>query len=139
MASFSVEEVQGKKCLIQCGRRIVEFVCVDVWYGEETERWMAGCMPRSLYDQGEPTDGWPESEMQYLRFSDAWMRVRRWRKTRSRRRREQWQRYERRLHEEHQPKENPSKRARTNIGKQKSRKKNQFIRNTEIVTFWTKF
>ena len=48
MPDSLAEEVQGRKCLIRCGRHIIEHVCVDVWFGAESERWEVGCLPRGL-------------------------------------------------------------------------------------------
>lgn len=103
MPDSLAEEVQGRKCLIRCGRHIIEHVCVDVWFGAESERWEVGCLPRSLYEQERLAEGWPEDKMQYLRFSDAWMRTRRWRRLCRKRKLEQRQEYERRLHTSEQP------------------------------------
>ena len=117
MPDSLAEEVQGRKCLIRCGRHIIEHVCVDVWFGAESERWEVGCLPRSLYEQERLAEGWPEDKMQYLRFSDAWMRTRRWRRLCRKRKLEQRQEYERRLHTSEQPTDGGQAKRRRTAGR----------------------
>ena len=91
-----VSEVQGKRVLIKCGVTIVEYICVDVWFGEESQRWEGECVPRSVYKSGKPASGWPRESTKYVPFADLWMRVRRWRRARKKRKREQQREYEER-------------------------------------------
>ena len=91
-----VSEVQGKRVLVKCGVTIVEYICVDVWFSAESERWEGECVPRSVYQGGKPAGGWPRRHAKYIPFADLWMRVRRWRRVRQKRKREQRQEYDER-------------------------------------------